>query len=171
MIHIYADRTKKGEEHEAGRRLLKAGLKEQFGVEVREEEIGRSGKGKPYLKKQPGIFFNISHSGEFAVCALAHAPLGVDIERHREIRFERVGRKFLTEEEWKIWEKSSDAQRYFFDQWVKREAYLKWKGTGIDRDLRTLEFDGFGEFFPLADNYSAAVWTEKPACLCLHFLF
>lgn len=171
MIHIYAGKTVKGEEHTAGRELLKKGMLEQYGVKLTKGDIGYAQKGKPYLKNSPGLFFNISHSGEYVICAISRAELGADIERHREVRFLQVGKRFLTEEEWKIWEQSPDPQKYFFDQWVKREAFLKWKGTGLDRDLKTLPFDGWGSFFHVADHYSAMVWTEEPMALKLHFLF
>ena len=173
-ITVYVGKMDKGpkkQEHEAGRRLLAAGLMDRFGVTLRKEDLAVAEKGKPYLKGREDLHFNISHSGNSVLCALGECPLGVDIERHKDLHFLRTGRRFPSEEEWKQWEKSEDPRKYFFDRWVIREAYLKWKGTGIDRDLRSLSFDGQGRLFHVADGYSAAVWTEESFFLRLRFLF
>ncbi|MGI6006372.1 MAG: 4'-phosphopantetheinyl transferase family protein [Ruminococcus sp.] len=171
MIDIYADKTQKGMEHRDGRKLLARGLQELYGLVIPEEEIITAEEGKPFFRNYPHIHFNISHSGEYVVCALGPEELGIDIERYREVNYRRVGRKFLTEEEWIIWEKSPDPRKYFFDQWVRREAYLKWKGRGIGTDLRMLAFDGWSCPFFLAERYSAIVWTSGPDTVRLHFLF
>lgn len=43
-------------------------------------EIAIAQGGKPYLAKEPDIHFNLSHSGEWAVCAISSSPVGVDIQ-------------------------------------------------------------------------------------------
>lgn len=173
-ITVYVGKLEKGsreQERMSGRRLLAAGMRDRFGVDLREEDLAVTQKGKPYLKERPDLNFNISHSGSFVLCALGECPLGVDIERHKDLNFLRTGKRFLTEEEWTQWEKSENPRKYFFDRWVIREAYLKWKGTGIDRDLRSLPFDGQGRLFYVTEGYSAAVWTEESFFLRLRFLF
>lgn len=48
--------------------------------------------GKPYLEHGPHISF--SHTKDFAAVAIGHAPLGVDVERHRA-KVKRVAKKFV----------------------------------------------------------------------------
>lgn len=36
--------------------------------------------GKPYFKGHADLYFNLSHSGNFAVCIVAGMPCGIDIE-------------------------------------------------------------------------------------------
>ena len=43
-------------------------------------EISRRKGGKPFFPEYEGLQFNLSHSGEFALCALDEAPVGVDIQ-------------------------------------------------------------------------------------------
>ena len=46
--------------------------------------------GKPYLSEHPDFYFNISHSGEYVLCAIDNNPIGVDIEEVvRAIEYER----------------------------------------------------------------------------------
>ena len=97
-ITVYVGKMDKGpkkQEHEAGRRLLAAGLMDRFGVTLRKEDLAVAEKGKPYLKGREDLHFNISHSGNFVLCALGECPLGVDIERHKDLHFLRTGRRFL----------------------------------------------------------------------------
>ncbi|MCL0028295.1 hypothetical protein M1M88_01070 [Peptococcaceae bacterium] len=37
--------------------------------------------GKPFLKNTNDLYFNVSHSGEWVVCAIHHHPIGIDIEQ------------------------------------------------------------------------------------------
>ena len=36
---------------------------------------------------------------------------------------------------------ADDMEKAFFAQWVLREAYIKWTGEGLSRDLRTISMD------------------------------
>ena len=84
--------------------------------------------GKPLL---PGRReFSISHSGTLAVIALADVPVGADIQQVRPVP-DAVPRRVLSPEE----RENGD----FFALWTRKEAVLKCLGTGLDRDLRSLE--------------------------------
>lgn len=37
--------------------------------------------GKPRLLKYPNFFYNISHSGDYAICAVSDSEVGVDIQK------------------------------------------------------------------------------------------
>ena len=50
---------------------------------LRDVPICRETHGKPVLKDCTNLFFNISHSGDYAVCAVSKQPVGIDIERIR----------------------------------------------------------------------------------------
>ena len=43
--------------------------------------IGRDGNGKPYYITEKKYSFNISHSGDIAICAISECLVGIDIER------------------------------------------------------------------------------------------
>ncbi len=46
-----------------------------------EPKIALSASGKPFFADHPSVHFNISHSFEYVLCAIADHPVGCDIER------------------------------------------------------------------------------------------
>ena len=84
--------------------------------------------GQPLIE---GIYFNISHSGTYVVCAVAKKEaIGIDIEVIRPIEIEHL-RKPFTEKEWNIIVKSPNVAQQLLDLWTKKEAVLKLYGAGI----------------------------------------
>ena len=45
--------------------------------------------GKPFFTLQPKIHYNISHSGKYVVCVIAGEEVGIDIQEHRELDYEK----------------------------------------------------------------------------------
>ena len=85
-----------------------------------------------------GPDFNISHSGQFVVCALSqHGQLGIDIERIRAIRGMPFAR-YLNEEVCTV---SETDPVPFFNLWSKKEAVAKTRGEGI-KALSRIEVNG-----------------------------
>ena len=68
-----------------GRVLLAKGV-EQMNCTFDESELKYTSFNKPYFVNN-GIHFNISHSGEVAICALTHlGDVGIDIEKIEPIK-------------------------------------------------------------------------------------
>ena len=65
--------------------------------------------GKPALKNGQGWHISLAHAGDWAVCALHRAPVGVDIER------------------------KDRAAAIPVREWVGVESYLKLTGAGLGR--------------------------------------
>lgn len=124
--------------------------------------------GKPYLLGCPDFHFNLSHSGLWAVCAVADSPIGVDIQQERPIRV-KLGRKFSHAEQQALSELAGEEQtRYFFDLWVMKEAYTKCTGEGLLCPLKSFEAaqpaPGYTTQlvdFP-ADDYHLAICVRSP---------
>lgn len=95
-----------------------------------------SEKGKPFVKGLP-VYFSISHSGDFAVCAVSDCEIGIDIEKIRPVSL-RVSDKFATEEEN---EYIRTSQNGFFEIWTLKEAYFKCIGTGLGKDIKNVSFE------------------------------
>lgn len=95
--------------------------------------------GKPYLKEYP-FYFNLSHSGEYVVCAISEKEIGIDIQEHRENVSKRIAERYFSEGEKRILENCSDEEyiQIFYDFWAKKEAYGKMTGEGI---VKSLELD------------------------------
>ncbi|MGG2065341.1 4'-phosphopantetheinyl transferase superfamily protein [Bacillus sp. S14(2024)] len=105
--------------------------------------------GKPFVENLSDFHFNISHSGEWVVCATANSNVGIDIEKVSEIEALKLANEFFSEEEfYDLSNIDSDEQvNYFYDLWTLKESYIKTIGKGlyiplnsfsIKKDSRTL---------------------------------
>lgn len=82
--------------------LLEYVVKRLFPKAEHPLEVAIAQGGKPYLAKEPDIHFNLSHSGEWAVCAISSSPVGVDIQHCDEGRRD-VASRFSTARRSAIW--------------------------------------------------------------------
>jgi 4'-phosphopantetheinyl transferase len=58
---------------------------------------------------------------------------------------------------------SDNVEQAFFTQWVLREAYIKWTGEGLSRNMRTIPMDsGYYILLDMDAGYSGAVWSRLP---------
>ena len=95
--------------------------------------------GKPYLLGRPDFHFNLSHSGVWAVCAVADAPVGVDIQQLRPVTV-KIERQFSPAEQQRLLALSGEERtEELFDLWVQKEAFIKCTGEGLTRSLRGFE--------------------------------
>lgn len=103
-------------------------------------------RGKPYLEELPGVHFNLSHSGELAVCAVGRAPVGVDVQQFSGIR-EGIVRRCFLEEETAWWEQlpEGEKEKAFCQLWALKESFLKVTGQGMRISMRRVSFFGSGE--------------------------
>lgn len=109
------------------------------GLHEAEEPLIREPSGKPRLAAHPAIEFNLSHSGEWAVCALDCSPVGVDIQQIRNANMETLAARYFTATE-RAWMQSlpvAERQTAFFRLWAAKESVLKARGEGL-RGLRTV---------------------------------
>ncbi len=114
--------------------LLLHGLSELGAGDVR---FRYGENGKPYLDGAEELYFNLSHSGETAVCAIAPCEVGCDVERIRT-RELAVARRFFTPEEYEAVVSAGDdeARRKMFCRfWTLKESFLKVTGRGLQLGL------------------------------------
>jgi 4'-phosphopantetheinyl transferase len=96
--------------------------------------------GKPCV---PGaeLQFNLSHSGDLAVCAVTLGrAVGVDVEFIRPVEEldAIVGRFFAAGEGARI-RAAADRERAFFECWTRKEAYIKAVGGGFSIPLTSFD--------------------------------
>ncbi len=123
--------------------LLKKLMKDEFSTQC---ELLYKENGCPYFKDH-NLFVSISHSGDVAFCAVSQNPVGVDVEKIRNISHSLIERVCVEEEKTYVLsdvsinesEKISDPTvlKRFFDIWTAKEAYFKMKGSGIT-DLKSV---------------------------------
>ena len=94
--------------------------------------------GKPYFEES-GVSFNLSHAGQYAVCAVGRGALGCDIERMRPYS-ERVAERFFHPYETGLLASEPDPERrqaLFFRLWTLKESVLKASGKGLTQPLNS----------------------------------
>jgi 4'-phosphopantetheinyl transferase len=104
----------------AGEMLVKIALG------LRNETILRTDEGQPYIAGMDN-HFSISHSGNFAVCAIDKCKIGIDIEEIRNIDI-KAAKRFCNEKELEY--VGNDINR-FFEIWTAKEATYKMMGGKI----------------------------------------
>lgn len=116
----------------------------KYGVSDKEIEIKRGSRGKPYITIQGRKlydFFNISHTSDVGVVVFSNYEIGIDIERI-EKPGKKIAHRFFHENEKKYLESSvnePECRKRFYEIWTKKEAYLKWNGTGLTDGLSDLD--------------------------------
>ena len=111
------------------------------GLPAAEIDFSYTAHGKPYLESAR-IAFNVSHSGDLALVAVAAAgEVGVDVEQMRPgIEREGIERYFSPHEAQVLRGLPPGLQnRAFYNCWTRKEAYLKATGKGLSG--RLLDFD------------------------------
>lgn len=97
--------------------------------------IGVAEKGKPYLAEHPRVRFNLSHSGSYAMVAVAlDHDVGVDIEHIRPERpGDAIAERFFAPAEVRDLNATPESSRAaaFFNCWSRKEAYIKARGLGL----------------------------------------
>ena len=131
------------------RSALRGILAEAADASPLELEFALGPHGKPSLPAHPGLEFNLSHSGDYALVAIARdCPVGVDIQQIREkidmsAMLRRLGENDLP---------SDPAE--LFHRWTRREARSKAAGGALFDPPAP---DIFAANLIAPDGYSAAV--------------
>ncbi|WP_177223744.1 4'-phosphopantetheinyl transferase family protein [Butyrivibrio sp. INlla21] len=108
-----------------------------FGLAPKDITFDKNKYGKPFVKDRDDIFYNISHSGNYVVCAIGSSPVGIDVQEHKSADLNIADRFFSKEEKEALaLETSEDAKRkLFYDLWSLKEAYIKCIGIGLSKPL------------------------------------
>lgn len=120
-----------------GKLLLIEGLK-LYDIDLKcLDELKYNKYGKPYLGLD--LDFNISHSGEYAICALAKGlRLGVDIEKIEKFDLNSITEVFTKNELFHI-NCSEKKEKTFYDYWTIKESVVKATGKGLYIPLKDIE--------------------------------
>ncbi len=102
-------------------------------------EFGAGEHGKPYLKGNSDLEFNLSHTRGRALIGLTRAgPIGVDIEHHRPgIEIGALAQRFFAPIEYQQLMQSQESDRFlvFYRIWTRKEAFIKATGQGLSFGL------------------------------------
>jgi 4'-phosphopantetheinyl transferase len=173
------------------RSLLKFALALYTQSHIKDISIELLSNKKPYLPKYPDVFFNVSHSGDYAVLAISDTPIGIDIESmDLNYPFQETMPSIFNEDEIQFIHASDHKAKTFFRLWTRKEAFVKALGKGIDDNfskipcldgqhiLDTSLIESLQNWqvhgFEIAKNYSGAIAyaakepiIKKPVCMSL----
>lgn len=107
--------------------LLKKALKD-FGIEKFIIEIGENGK--PFLKDNDTVFFNISHTASGVAVIADKKPVGVDIQDILDVK-EKVIERCFSDEEKEIIFSSDRPEKEFTRLWTLKESAVKCNGETV----------------------------------------
>lgn len=129
----------------ATRALMRKVLALYTGLSPNALEFARREAGKPYLINSPNpMYFNLSHSGNFAALAVSTlGEIGVDTETIRQRNFLAIAERYFHEDEFtQLLEKQGAEQALlFFKLWTLKEAFFKATGGGISSGLEKAVFN------------------------------
>ena len=80
----------KNMEHMIGEKLLEIGLEKEFGRKLAFEPRAKGEHGKPFFTLLPRIHYNITHSGKYVMCLFAGEEVGIDVQIHKKVNYERI---------------------------------------------------------------------------------
>jgi 4'-phosphopantetheinyl transferase len=131
-------------------------------LRIREGPRGKPSLASPATRSTP--HFNLSHSGDAVVVALADVELGIDVEALRPVaRAERLAARFFSDGERRqlAGREVGDRDAAFLTIWTAKEAYLKAIGSGVAMPLSQIEIDLSGPSFSriVSDPHEAGRWT------------
>jgi 4'-phosphopantetheinyl transferase len=120
-----------------GRGVLRMLVGHCLGIPPDTLRLGQNRFGKPCLLagRAPTLQFNVSHSGELILIALAfERDVGVDVERIRtELATAEIAARYFSPRECRaLMGLAADLQSdAFFTCWTRKEAYIKARGDGL----------------------------------------
>lgn len=129
-----------------------------------EVEIVRAPRGKPMLAPPSAeVHFNVSHSGNWGLIAVALFAVGVDVEQVRPKRAApALANRFLTQGERELLKQreATSGETAFFMIWTRKEAYLKAVGFGLSGPFSHV--DSSGSRLPDLDEHGHQLAGDTP---------
>lgn len=107
--------------------------------------VAKTPRGKPFAVRPSGsplfLQMSVTHTDRWWLCAVGERNVGIDVElKSRDIRAS-IARRICTPQE-ELWLKTWESDREMLRSkllwlWVRKEAYVKYVGTGLSQGLTT----------------------------------
>lgn len=112
-------------------------LLQEYGLREKDMRYGYGSNEKPYFVNQPGLHFNLSHSGTLVLACMGRRELGCDIQKEEKDQLS-IARHFFHPDEYAWLSGISDEtirSKSFYRLWVCKESFIKTLGTGLSTEL------------------------------------
>ncbi len=161
-------------QHELAYRMLSHMLQSE-GVENEAQSflpaIEKTDKGKPFLRDYPEVFFNISHSSSCVAVVLSDRLVGIDVQ-DRFLWKDSLADCILHPVEQEKLMRCRDArerEEQLNRIWCRKESYVKCIGTGLTKDLKTINTMYKGRYLETAEGRFGFTEFQNPdytLCIC-----
>jgi 4'-phosphopantetheinyl transferase len=122
-----------------GKKLLLTGLQSFENADYTINNLQYTAFQRPYIRGT--IDFNISHAGDFTVCALSESSrVGIDIEKIGNVILGDFGGQ-LSEHDFNEVLQAENRQSAFYRLWTQKEASLKAVGIGLNIPLKEVAIE------------------------------
>lgn len=110
----------------------------ELNISNQEIVFSKNKYGKPYLTDYPGFQFNIAHTHNAIAVAFSKYEIGIDIEKIKVPEF-KIAKRFFTSSENNYILSQKNPEYAFYEIWTKKEAYIKYLGTGLSTPLKSFD--------------------------------
>lgn len=130
-------------------------------------EIYTDENGKPFVNED--ICFNLSHSGNYVVAAVADKAVGIDIEKIKPVKANML-HYFCsqTDKEYILCSEKNESENIpdaaferFFEVWTFKEAFLKCSGEGISKKAALINFNDYDKYLKIFDGFVLCAYIEN----------
>ena len=125
--------------------LTKVAIKKEFNIPIKEIKFSYKESGKPYIENFKNIHFSISHCQDYVVCAISDKPIGIDIEKIKDVKIEALKTICYLKEKEFIFSEPTKSCENFFKVWTAKEAIYKKSGyknpNTSKEDVKHYKFD------------------------------
>lgn len=118
--------------------LVRYAVAENTMIDFQDVSFKRALTGKPFIENNP-LRYNLSHSGDYVICAISQREVGIDIEKRERIDLEIA--EHFHEKEFQDIMSQKDSLAVFYDYWCLKESYLKYTGMGLSVPLDAFQID------------------------------
>ncbi len=116
-------------------------LAELLTAPIQKCDYRKAADGKPFLADVPGFYFNLSHSGDYALCAWGPHEIGADLQKTKRAVTDALAGRVLTQREYADNDKMPQEQRAkeFYRVWAIKESCCKLTGRGLIQNFQDME--------------------------------
>lgn len=120
--------------------LVRQTIHDMYDLPMDQIVFETEGNGKPVVRQLPSFHFNLSHSGDWVVCAVDDAPVGIDIEEIKPIDL-AIAKRFFQRMSIRIYSHSRQNGRkrisFIYGQW--RRPLSSWLEKAYPMGFRPLQ--------------------------------
>ena len=164
MKLYYYEKKQKHTSSDTEKRILES-LESHCGKPQSAFRVARNENGKPYVFGNE-YYVGVTHTDKLVIVGVDTENFGIDCENAERTvnNADKIAEKYFSEKECNyIFTASNDTEKNtrFLEIWVKKEAYVKYLGTGI-KDMPDTDIFSLSGSFEKVENKDNLIYIYKP---------